>query len=116
MSKSIDPFFLGCVTGGKFSAIDYGRSNYAPSWPPFTVDCFSAGTNPSEVAQGASLALTKIGVRQRGVSVKSLEPIFTKRFLNYVITLCEKSEYECRESFSDNHHICLGLSGPGREK
>jgi len=76
-----------------------------------TVDCFSAGTNPSEVAQGALLALTKLGVSNEGLVSKSLEQ-FSQKSFDYVITLCEKASTECRESFSDNHHIVWDFPDP----
>ena len=54
----------------------------------------SAGTQPSAVDPRARLALEQLGVSTDGLHSKALEQFDGQQF-DYVITLCDKSAFEC---------------------
>jgi len=62
-------------------------------------DVFSAGTHPGEVDSRAINALSKFGVYASNLVSKNIN-LFDDKVFDYVITLCDKANDECR-SYSD---------------
>jgi protein-tyrosine-phosphatase/DNA-binding transcriptional ArsR family regulator len=58
-------------------------------------DAFSAGTHPDEVEIRAIEALSKFGIDAKGLISKDVQ-VFEEQVFDYVITLCDKANNECR--------------------
>ena len=58
-------------------------------------DVFSAGTQPEDIDQRAIDAIARFGADTRGLVSKKLQTFSGKTF-DYVITLCDKANNECR--------------------
>jgi len=63
---------------------------------------FSAGTNPEKIDVRAVKALAKLGIEGQSLTTNHINNYKGKTF-DYVITLCDKANTECRD-FSGAHH------------
>ena len=58
-------------------------------------DVYSAGTQPDDIDVRAIAALNKFGVDTRDLTSKNIN-VFADQLFDYVITLCDKANNECR--------------------
>jgi len=78
-------------------------------------DAFSAGTQPSEVDPRARMALEQLGVSTEGLHSKPLESFDGEQF-DYVITLCDKSAFECRTLPGAGEYIAWDFEDPASSR
>ncbi len=71
----------------------------------------SAGTQPGEVDPRARLALEQVGVSTEGLHSKPLEQFDGQQF-DYVITLCDKSIFECSALPGAGEYIAWDFEDP----
>ncbi|MEA1605093.1 metalloregulator ArsR/SmtB family transcription factor [Pseudomonas spirodelae] len=71
----------------------------------------SAGPQPSEVDPHARLALEQLGVSTEGLYSKPLES-FDGQAFDYVITLCDKSAFECSTLPGAGEYIAWDFEDP----
>lgn len=76
-----------------------------------TYEAFSAGTLPSEVDPRARLALELLGVASDELRSKSLEEYAGEHF-DYVITLCDKSAFECSTLPGAGEYLAWNFEDP----
>lgn len=74
-------------------------------------EAFSAGTQPSDVDPRARLALEHLGVATDKLRSKSLEEYAGEHF-DYVITLCDKSAFECSTLPGAGEYIAWNFADP----
>ena len=72
---------------------------------------FSAGTNPSEVAPQAIKALESYGIVTGNLVSKNIK-MFEGHIFDYVITLCDKANDECRSYHNANKQLAWDLPDP----
>jgi len=78
---------------------------------PEGYEAFSAGTQPGEVDRRARLALEQLGVSTDGLRSKPLEDFAGQQF-DYVITLCDKSAFECSTLPGAGEYIAWDFEDP----
>lgn len=71
----------------------------------------SAGTQPSAVDPRARMALEQVGVSTNGLHSKALEQFDGQQF-DYVITLCDKSAFECSTLPGAGEYIAWDFEDP----
>ncbi|SDU08301.1 ArsR family transcriptional regulator [Pseudomonas pohangensis] len=74
-------------------------------------EVFSAGTQPDEVDQRAIHSLQQLGVACDGLRSKPLEEFAHQRF-DYIITLCDKSSFECSTLPGAGEYIAWNFEDP----
>lgn len=78
---------------------------------PENYEAFSAGTQPAEVDPRARLALEQLGVSTDDLHSKPLEDFDGQQF-DYVITLCDKSAFECSTLPGAGEYIAWDFEDP----
>ena len=74
-------------------------------------DVFSAGTHPDDVDLRAIEALSQFGVEAKGLVSKSVT-IFEGQVFDYVITLCDQANNECRSYPNAGKQFAWDFSDP----
>lgn len=74
-------------------------------------EAFSAGTLPGEVDPRARLALEQLGVGSDELRSKSLDEYAGEHF-DYVITLCDKSAFECSTLPAADEYLAWNFADP----
>lgn len=82
---------------------------------PEGYEAFSAGTQPGEVDPRARLALEQLGVSTEGLHSKPLESFDGQQF-DYVITLCDKSAFECSTLPGAGEYIAWDFEDPANSR
>jgi ArsR family transcriptional regulator len=72
---------------------------------------FSAGTHPSEVDSRAINALSKFGIYTNNLVSKNIK-MFEDSVFDYVITLCDKANEECRSYIHAGKQLAWDLPDP----
>ncbi|PCI58404.1 MAG: ArsR family transcriptional regulator [Gammaproteobacteria bacterium] len=72
---------------------------------------FSAGTHPNEVDLRAIDALSNFGVYTNNLVSKNIN-VFEGKVFDYVITLCDKANDECRSYTDANKHLAWDFPDP----
>ena len=78
---------------------------------PDGYEAFSAGTLPNEVDPRARMALEQLGVVTDGLRSKSLDEFAGEHF-DYVITLCDKSAFECSTLPGAGEYLAWNFADP----
>lgn len=78
---------------------------------PEGYDVFSAGIRPDDVDRRARLALEQLGVCTEGLRSKSLDEFAGEHF-DYLITLCDKSAFECSTLPAAGEHLVWDFADP----
>lgn len=74
-------------------------------------DVYSAGTHPERVDTRAILALTKFGVNTHNLTAKCVTE-FEQQHFDYVITLCDKANSECRRFPGAKNQLAWDFADP----
>lgn len=82
---------------------------------PENYEAFSAGTVPGEVDPRARLALEQLGVSCEGLHSKPLEDFDGQQF-DYVITLCDKTAFECSTLPGASEYIAWDFKDPASSR
>ena len=82
---------------------------------PEHYEAYSAGTQPGEVDSRARLALEQLGVSTEGLHSKPLEAFDGQQF-DYVITLCDKSAFECSTLPGAGEYIAWDFEDPASSR
>lgn len=78
---------------------------------PDGYEAFSAGTLPNEVDPRARMALEQLGGVTDGLRSKSLDEFAGEHF-DYVITLCDKSAFECSTLPGAGEYLAWNFADP----
>jgi ArsR family transcriptional regulator, arsenate/arsenite/antimonite-responsive transcriptional repressor / arsenate reductase (thioredoxin) len=82
---------------------------------PESYEAFSAGTQPGEMDPHARLALEQLGINTEGLYSKPLESFDGQQF-DYVITLCDKSVFECSTLPGAGEYIAWDFQDPASSR
>ena len=107
MSQKILVLFL-CVANAARSQMAEALLRHTD---PEGYEAFSAGTLPGEVDPRARQALEQLGVSTEGLHSKALESFDGQQF-DYVITLCDKSAFECSTLPGAGEYIAWDFEDP----
>ncbi len=107
MSQKIRVLFL-CVANAARSQMAEALLRHTA---PEHYEAFSAGTQPSAVDPRARLALEQLGVSCEGLRSKPLEDFDGQQF-DSVITLCDKSAFECSTLPGAGEYIAWDFADP----
>lgn len=107
MSQKIRVLFL-CVANAARSQMAEALLRHTD---PEGYEVFSAGTLPGEVDPRARQALEQLGVSTEGLHSKALESFDGQQF-DYVITLCDKSAFECSTLPGAGEYIAWDFEDP----
>ena len=107
MSQKIRVLFL-CVANAARSQMAEALLRHTD---PEGYEAFSAGTLPGEVDPRARQALEQLGVSTEGLHSKALESFDGQQF-DYVITLCDKSAFECSTLPGAGEYIAWDFEDP----
>jgi ArsR family transcriptional regulator len=107
MSQKIRVLFL-CMANAARSQMAEALLRHTD---PEGYEVFSAGTLPGEVDPRARQALEQLGVSTEGLHSKALESFDGQQF-DYVITLCDKSAFECSTLPGAGEYIAWDFEDP----